>query len=198
MAGEVTVPLLPCGDIDEVADFYEMLGFSRTYRQLRPNPYLALRREDLHLHFFGMPGFDPERSYGSCLVQVPDIRALFEAFAAGMRARHGKLLISGIPRMTRPRKRKNMNNLTGFSVVDPGGNWIRVTTLPGAETPSAAAATRLGKALENAVVLADSRGDVAQAMKILEGALSRERSAASPSDVAEAESYRDELALRRR
>ena len=44
---------------------------------------MALRREDLHLHFFGLPGFDPAQSYGSCLVQVPDVAALFEAFAAG-------------------------------------------------------------------------------------------------------------------
>jgi hypothetical protein len=27
MANEVTVPLLPCGSIDVVADFYRVLGF---------------------------------------------------------------------------------------------------------------------------------------------------------------------------
>ena len=103
-----------------------MLGFTRTYYQVRPNPYVALKREDLHLHFFGMPDFKPEDSYGSCLVIVPDTGELFRAFAAGMRAAHGKLLVSGIPRMTRPRKRKNADNLSGFSVIDPGGNWIRI------------------------------------------------------------------------
>jgi hypothetical protein len=41
-----------------------------------------------------------------------------------MRAVHGKLLISGIPRMTRPRLRND--RFTGFTVVDPGGNWIRI------------------------------------------------------------------------
>jgi hypothetical protein len=191
MAGEVTTPLLPCADVYEIAGFYAMLGFERTYRQLRPNPYVALRREDLHLHFFGIPGFDPEQSYGSCLVQVPDVGGLFEAFAAGMRAVHGKLLVKGLPRMTRPRVRKNIGHLSGFSVVDPGGNWIRIIPLD--TTPAAAATTRLGKAVENAVVQADSRGDVEQALKILSGALAREDDEASPEERAEAEAYRDEL-----
>ncbi|MEV6648163.1 hypothetical protein [Amycolatopsis sp. NPDC051371] len=191
MAGEVTTPLLPCADIDEIDEFYAMLGFERTYRQLRPNPYVVLRREDLHLHFFGMAGFDPEQSYGTCLVQVPDVGALFEAFAAGMRAVHGKLLVAGVPRMTRPRPRKNMGGVTGFSVVDPGGNWIRIVPL--AETPAQAATTKLGKALENAVVQGDSRGDVGQAVKTLTASLDRERASASAADVAAAEDYLAEL-----
>jgi hypothetical protein len=132
---------LPCADVDGITEFYAMLGFERTYCQLRPNPYVALRREDLHLHFFGIPGFDPERSYGSCVVQVPDIGGLFEAFAAGMRAVHGKLLVAGIPRLTRPRARKNAGGVTGFSVVDPGGNWIRI--VPPAATATPAATTKL-------------------------------------------------------
>ena len=47
---------------------------------------MALRREDLHLHFFGLPGFDPEQSYGSCLVQVPDV-ATAEDYLAELRER---------------------------------------------------------------------------------------------------------------
>ena len=35
--------------------------------------------------------------------------------------------VLGFSRMTRPRKRKNADNLTGFAVIDPGGSWIRVT-----------------------------------------------------------------------
>ncbi|GLY39628.1 hypothetical protein Amsp01_056520 [Amycolatopsis sp. NBRC 101858] len=191
MAYEVAVPLLPCGDVEEIEEFYRMLGFERTYHQLRPNPYVALRREDLHLHFFGMPGFDPAESYGTCLVQVPDVSALFEAFAAGMRAVRGKLLVAGIPRMTRPRPRKNMGGVTGFSVVDPGGNWIRIVPLVAESAPPAV--SKLGRALENAVVQGDSRGDVDQAVKILSAALDRERATASAADVAAAEDYLAEL-----
>ena len=108
-----------------------------------------------------------------------------------MRAAHGKLLVKGLPRMTRPRVRKNMGGLTGFSVVDPGGNWIRIIPLAG--VPTAAATTKLGKALEDAVVQADSRGDVEQALKILSASLARDRPAASAADVAAAEDYLAEL-----
>ncbi|WP_233160785.1 VOC family protein [Actinophytocola xanthii] len=92
MANELTIPLLPCPSIDEIASFYEMLGFEITYRQTRPNPHVAVRREDINLHFFGMDGYDPAQSYSSCLVIVADTSELFEAFAAGMRSVHGKLL----------------------------------------------------------------------------------------------------------
>ncbi|MCC3777633.1 VOC family protein [Streptomyces sp. UNOB3_S3] len=194
MANEVTVPLLPCGSIDEIADFYRMLGFEVTYRQQRPNPYVALRREDLQLHFFGMPDFDPEQSYGSCLVYVRDTGELYREFAEGMRAVHGKLLVSGIPRMTRPRKRKNADNLSGFSLVDPGGNWIRIFQArdSGSSVPSAG---RLGKALQSAVVLGDSHGDHRQAARILDSALTRDDDAVSTVDLVEALVYRAELAV---
>jgi hypothetical protein len=66
-------------------------------------------------------------SYGSCVVITDDIEPLFDAFAAGLRAAYGKLPVSGFPRITRPRRRKNNDNRTGFSLVDPSGNWIRVT-----------------------------------------------------------------------
>ena len=36
------IPMLPCGDIDTIAEFYVALGFKVTYRQTKPNPYLAV------------------------------------------------------------------------------------------------------------------------------------------------------------
>ena len=188
MANELTIPLLPCPSIDEIASFYEMLGFEITYRQTRPNPHVALRREDINLHFFGMDNFDPEQSYGTCLVIVQDTGPLYEAFAAGMRAAHGKVLVSGIPRMTRPRLRND--RYTGFSVVDPGGNWIRInkaTTEPEAQT-------MLAKAMENAARQADARGDERQALKILEGAL--KKADGSEPEFQAAQEFRDELVER--
>ncbi|KOV82346.1 hypothetical protein ADL03_24720 [Nocardia sp. NRRL S-836] len=176
---------MPCHSIDEIVPFYEMLGFEVTYRQTRPNPHVALRREDINLHFFGMDGYDPAQSYSTCLVVVPDINELFEAFAAGMRAVHGKILVSGIPRMTRPRLRND--RYTGFVVIDPGGNWIRITK-PGKEPE---ARTKLALAMENAARQADARGDERQALKILEGALKR-ADAADPERAA-AEQFRAEL-----
>lgn len=196
MAHEITVPLLPCRSIDEIDEFYTMLGFTRTYYQARPYPCVGLQREDLQLQFFGMPDFRPEDSYGSCVVVVPDTQQLFEAFAAGMRAVHGKLLLSGIPRITRPRKRKNADNHSGFTVVDPGGNWIRIFRAPGTGGTDAPAVGKLAKALENAVVLGDSKGDNQQAAKILDATLAREQDRASAAELVEALAYRAELALR--
>jgi hypothetical protein len=193
MADERTVPLLPCASIDDMATFYAHLGFTTTYRQLRPNPYLALQREDLHLHFFGLPDFDPATSYGTCLVIVPDVGELHRAFAAGMRAGYGKVLVAGIPRMTRPRVRKNMDGQTGFSVVDPGGNWIRITAAQAAAPPEQPLG-RLAVALQNAVVQADSRGDHRQAAKILDGALARPDAGDDPVVLVEVLVYRAEVA----
>lgn len=188
MANELTIPLLPCPSIDEIASFYEMLGFEITYRQTRPNPHVALRREDINLHFFGMDDYDPAQSYSTCIVVVPDINELFEAFAAGMRAVHGKLLVSGIPRMTRPRLRND--RYTGFTVIDPGGNWIRITRAH--QEPEAT--TTLAKAMENAARQADARGDERQGLKILEGAL--KRAAGDEPEFPAAQEYRDELTER--
>lgn len=187
----MTVPLLPCPDIDEIVDFYRMLGFERTFHQTRPNPYVAVKREDLELHFFGMPGFDPAESYGTCLVMVPDTGELYEAFAAGMRAKHGRVLVRGIPRMTRPRRRQD--DYTGFSLIDPGGNWIRI--FRNRKDDPVEFTSKLAKALHNAVVLADSHGDEQQALKILDGALGREVDAPAEDREAALE-FRAELAVR--
>jgi catechol 2,3-dioxygenase-like lactoylglutathione lyase family enzyme len=202
VANELTVPALPCRSIDEVEAFYTALGFTRTYRQVRPNPYLALRWEDIELHFFGIPDLNPQDSYSTCLVFVPDIASTFRAFAEGMRGVYGKLLVSGIPRMTRPRKRKNAGGLTGFTVVDPGGNWIRFSVRESKDLDehevwkqSPASASKLAAALHNAVVIGDSHGDHRQAAKVLDGALAR---AEDPPklDLVEALLYRAELAVR--
>ncbi len=194
MANETTVPALPCRSIDEIEEFYTALGFTRTYHQVRPNPYLALRREDIHLHFFVIPGFNPEDSYGTCIITVPDTGVLFGAFAEGMRSAYGKLLISGIPRMTRPRKRKNADNLAGFTIVDPGGNWIRIFPAAAAADREEPPAGRLATAVRNAVVMGDSHGDHRQAAKILDGALARAGDAPN-ADLVEALVYRAEMAL---
>ncbi|MBQ1023263.1 VOC family protein [Micromonospora sp. C95] len=196
MTNERTVPLLPCASIDDVETFYGVLGFRTTYKQRKPNPCVAVQREDLHLQFFEIAGFDPEQSYGSCLVLTADIEGLHSAFAAGMRAAYGKVLVSGTPRMTRPRARKNADGLGGFSVIDPGGNWIRVfRDAATAPIPDSAPAGRLAKALANAVVQADSRGNVGQAVRILDSALARPHADDDPVEQVEVLVYRAELAM---
>src|SRR5688572_12768450 len=72
VANERTYPALPCRDVEESVAFYESIGFKRTYRQVRPYPYAVLAREDLHIHLFGMDGFEPAHSHGTAIVVVPD------------------------------------------------------------------------------------------------------------------------------
>ncbi|MET3975621.1 hypothetical protein [Cellulosimicrobium sp. BE325] len=207
------VPALPCQDIDELRDFWTALGFDVTYRQLRPNPYLAVRRGGVDIHYFGLDGLAPQDSYSTCIVVVDDTAPVFEALAAGLRARYGRLPLTGFPRITRPRRRANAGGTTGFSLVDPAGNWVRVMrrspaadastdTSTGAAGDSSAGAYaarpegRLARALDDAVVQADSHGDPAQARKILAGALRRAREDGGGADRVRALAYLAELAAR--
>lgn len=200
MPDTYAVPMLPCADIDEIDAFYRVLGFDRTYRQTRPNPYLALRRGALQLHFFGIEGFDPEQSYGTCGVFVSDTEEIYTEFAAGMRAAYGKILVAGIPRMTRPRKRANVGGVSGFSVIDPGGNWVRFFPHSGdrAEPDHSVRAgeSRAARVYRNAVVIADSHGDDGQAAKIIDSTLAKIDQSTPPADLARLVAYRAEIAVR--
>lgn len=195
MANERTYPCLPCRDVDESIAFYQSLGFETTYRQVRPNPYAVVAREDLYIHLFGMDGFDPAQSYGTVIVTVPDPDSLYRDFAAGLRGAHGKLPVAGIPRITRPRKK--YGTVRGFSVVDPGGNWLRISRSGDTEEDdSAEPADGLTQILNVATRLGDARGDDAQALKTLESGLRRFGESASATEVARAQLYRVELAVR--
>ncbi|WP_157979775.1 VOC family protein [Kribbella monticola] len=167
-----TIPLLPCADIDEIETFFAALGFRTTYRQLRPYACLALNGHGFDLQYYGLDGHTPESSHSSCLVIVDDTGQIWEEFAAGLREAYGRLPVKDFPRITRPRQRKNADGRSGFSLVDPAGNWLRFFRDGSTET-SPAEVSRLGAAVQNAVVLADSKGDVAQAAKVLQGALNR-------------------------
>jgi len=193
MANERTYPCLPCRDLDEAIGFYESLGFARTYRQMRPNPYAVVAREDIQIHLFGMENFDPAQSYGSVIVVVPDPDALYRAFATGLRSAYGKLPTAGIPRILRPRKR--YGTVRGFSVVDPGGNWLRVSKSGDTEEAVTETAPGLAKIVDVAARLGDAHGDDAAALKTLESGLARFVDAPA-IDRARALIYRAELAVR--
>jgi catechol 2,3-dioxygenase-like lactoylglutathione lyase family enzyme len=164
-SGTRMYPLLPCRDIDEAIAFYEALGFARTYRQVRPNPHAVVERGELAVHLFGMDGFDPADSYGSVIITVPDPDELYTAFAAGLRAAYGRLPVAGIPRIVRPRKR--WGTVYGFSVVDVGGNWLRISRSGARESPPDATEPGLAGLIEVSARLADAHGDEEQALKTL-------------------------------
>jgi catechol 2,3-dioxygenase-like lactoylglutathione lyase family enzyme len=174
------IPALPCRDLDDALPFYRALGFEVTYRQERPNPYAVVRRDDIELHFFAVPEFDPAESMHTVIVLVPDTGALHAAFAAGLREAFGKVPVSGIPRMTRPRRIQGIGG--GFMVVDPGGNWLRIirqrtksdTDLDGGpQDQPAESEGRLARVVAAAARQADSHGDEAAGIRMLETGLTR-------------------------
>jgi catechol 2,3-dioxygenase-like lactoylglutathione lyase family enzyme len=195
LPNERTYPCLPCADIDVSIAFYESLGFRRTYRQVRPNPYAVVALEEIQIHLFGIDGFDPADSYGSAIVVVPDPDNLYRDFAAGLRKTHGKLPVAGIPRILRPRKK--YGTVRGFTVVDPGGNWLRISKLGETEQDdSAEKADGLAQIVYVAARLGDAHGDEALALKTLDSGLTRFGEAATAVELAKAYLYRAELAVR--
>ena len=199
------VPMLPCRDIDEMAEFWTALGLAVTYRQVRPNPYLALQRNGIDLHYYGMDLHDPEQSHSSCAIVVPDTAPLYELFVQGLRDRYDRVPLKGLPRITRPRHRANNAGLSGFSLIDPAGNWIRVTRRADDQHEPRSVDDRtewvtagggpLARALENAVVIADSHGDEVQAQRTLAGAVARHPEA-PVAERAAAWAYLAELRMR--
>jgi hypothetical protein len=151
--------------------------------------------EDIQIHLFGMEGFDPVNSYGSAILAVPDPDGLYSAFAAGLRNAYGKLPVAGIPRILRPRKK--YGTVRGFTVVDPGGNWLRVYKLGDSEEEDAAEkAEGLAQILSVAARLGDAHGDEALALKTLESGLRRFGHVAGAMELGRAYLYRAELAVR--
>lgn len=194
MANERAHPCLPCADIDESIAFYTSLGFERTYYQLRPNTYGIVALGDLHIHLFGIEGFIPADSYGTVIIQVPDPDGLYAAFAARLRETYGKLPVAGIPRILRPRKK--YGTVTGFNIVDPGGNWLRFYKLDEvAPEDSGAKVEGLAQIINVAARLGDAKGDEMAALKTLENGLARYANA-DALDLVRAHLYRAELAVR--
>jgi len=194
MANERTYPILPCRELDEAIAFYEILGFKRTYRQLRPNPYAVMALEDIHIHLSGIEGFKPEDSYGSVIIAVPDPETLYRSFAAALRSTYGKLPVVGIPRILRPRKK--YGTVTGFTVIDPGGSWLRIYKLGDTEEDAAQEKTEgLAQIIKVAARLGDAHGDEVMALKTLANGLKRFPDAAAVDRV-KAYLYQAELAVR--
>jgi hypothetical protein len=77
--------------------------------------------------------------------------------------------------MTRPRRRPGTT--TGFSVVDPGGNWLRISrhgaVEDGPDAGPAASDGRLARVVATAARQADAHGDESAGIRVLVNGLAR-------------------------
>lgn len=193
VANEVTVPLLPCVDLDATVEFYEAIGFVGTFRMSRPYLYLALNFSGFTLHFGRAPaGLDPGlETSGGCLLMVDAVAPYHHAFTVGLRQRYGKVLSSGLPRITRLRPGQSR-----FTVVDPSGNSIIVIQRDEPEVVEyggSKALRGLERAIDNAGILREFKNDDRAAARVLDVAL--RRADANETKVARARALADRLEL---
>jgi catechol 2,3-dioxygenase-like lactoylglutathione lyase family enzyme len=170
---ETMVPLMPCASVEETLAFYEALGFVATYKQSKPYVYLALEWSGVHLHFGPAPkGLDPAREEsGGCLVMVDAVAPYHAAFVAAMRRAHGKVLSSGLPRITRYRP-----GASRFTLIDPSGNsiiFIQRDEPAELEYGGSKKLAGLAKVLDNARILREFKNDDLQAFRALKSGVRR-------------------------
>ncbi|MFC4534342.1 glyoxalase [Sphaerisporangium dianthi] len=168
---ETTVPLMPCASVEETLAFYDSLGFEVAYKQSKPYVYLALRWSGFQLHFGPAPKeLDPARGEsGACLVLVDAVAPYHAAFVAAMRRVHGKVLSSGVPRITRYRP-----GASRFTLIDPSGNsivFIQRDEPAEVEYGGSKKLTGLARALDNARILREFKNDDLQAFRALKSAV---------------------------
>jgi hypothetical protein len=166
-----------------------------TYNQIRPYLYLSFKRGDVELHFGKPPStLDPsEERSGGCLVMTDDVARYHRAFTEALRARYGKVLSTGRPRITRFR-----TGQTRFTAVDPSGNniiFISRDEPAELEYGGSKKLTGLAKVIDNARILREFKTDDVAAARALDVGLRRHRASAPVRDVARALVDRAELAV---
>ncbi len=114
----LTIPILPCVSVVETLDFWEMLGYTITYKQTRPYQYGVVERGGYALHFGYIKGMDKHtNAYTGCLVTVQDAAAVYSEFTDRFKQRTGKVPHTGIPRISRMKP-----GTTRFTLTDASGN----------------------------------------------------------------------------
>ncbi|TQJ23205.1 hypothetical protein FBZ33_3470 [Micromonospora sp. A202] len=170
---ETTLPLLPCPAPEETLAFWQALGFEVTYKQLKPYVYLALQWSGFQLHYGPAPkDLDPAKeTSGGCLVMVDAVAPYHATFAETMRRSYGKVLVKGLPRMTRYRA-----GASRFSIVDPSGNtitFIQRDEPEDLEYGGSAELQGLARVLDNARILREFKMDDRAAYRALDSGMRR-------------------------
>jgi hypothetical protein len=188
-----TVPVLPCVELEETLAFWELLGFTTSYRQLRPYQYGAVGRGGYELHFIRVKGIDPSNNYSCCLIMVADAEKVHQEFSHAFKKGYGKVPGAGTPRISRMKPGQ-----TRFTLTDVAGNSIVFISYGEKDQEiyskaDEATLTPLQKSIATAIRFSDFKNDDRAAAKTLDAALKRE-GRESKLDIAEALLMRLDLA----
>jgi hypothetical protein len=193
LSNETVIPLLPCSAYEATINFYQALGFTMTHAQQEPYVYIALRCQEVELHFSASLGvYGAKNAFGACLVFVDGVQAYHTAFADALRTAYGEVPTADHPRLTRL-----FPGQARFKLFDPTGNVLifidrnepEITYHEADETVS-----EPEKALANAAFLRDTYANDKAAARVLDLALARNE-AASPFARARLLAARAELAV---
>lgn len=191
----VTIPILPCADIDQTLSFWAALGFTTTYRQDKPYPYAVVTQREIQLHFRTEKRLDISRNFCMYLLVVANAAIVHEQFSQALRSWMGKVPTSGTPRLTRFKPGQ-----TRFTLTDVSGNAMIVVQdgekdQKNYEVYDHPDLSPLQKAVALAVRLRDYKEDDNAAIKVLQTAL-RKKSGERPEDIAAAMEMLRELETR--
>ncbi|MEU8118933.1 VOC family protein [Spirillospora sp. NPDC049024] len=165
--GEKAIPIFPCRSIELTWDFYRALGFERSTWQTRPNPYLAVRRGDVELQFFGWKKHDPAVSMNMCYITTTEVDALYEAFRGGLRQALGRVPARGLPRLGALRDMSY--GVRQFLLTDPDGLQLRIGQAISDDLRHAPISEgETARAFHMATLLVESKGDHRAAARILD------------------------------
>src|SRR5687768_6757010 len=96
-----TIPVLTCTEIEETLAFWELLGYTATYKQMRPYQYGVVERGGGQLHFARVKGTSAPNNFTGCLVMVSDAEKVHREFTQHFKKGYGKIPGAGIPRISR-------------------------------------------------------------------------------------------------
>lgn len=189
----MTIPTLSCISIEETLSFWEMLGFTITYKMTRPYQYGVVERNGYALHFAPrVKGIDTDFYYG-CLVMVYDAKKVYEDFKRRFKEYMGKVPHSGLPRIS-----KMKPGATRFTLTDISGNCVFFINYGNEdqetwEKVNDKNQTPLQKSIAAAIRFRDYKEDEKASVKTLDVALKKVENEAQV-DIAEALLMRIDLA----
>lgn len=170
----MTVPVLFAASLDETLDFWEALGYEKTYYQKSPYGYAVMSRGEYGLHFIQQKWLKPEENPYGCLVMVTDVEAVHQNFSKALKGKLGRVPNKGLPRITRIRPGQ-----TRFTVTDPSGNWVTFIKFGDEDEEIAVNSEQRGDqspmefAISRATRFREFKLDLSGAAKILDVALER-------------------------